>query len=133
MWRINRFVYGIKNLIRWFPVIWKDQDWDGYYTLKILQRKIKNVRVYNEKRKFYVGVENEIKWMKTCERLLELHFTAWEKEDEDVVVSLNGVDENKEYFSSTIKCQFGKLDLLEHKSEQLFWKILAWKNKYWWD
>lgn len=133
MWRIKRFITSIKNIIIWFPVIWSDRNYDGSYTLKILERKIKNVILYTEKRKFYVGWENEVKWMKICERLLELHFKAWENDPNDINVSLNGVEDNKEYYSGVLDLEFGKLDLLEYKSERLLWKILAWKNKYWWD
>ena len=34
----------IKNLIRWFPVIWNDQDWDSEYTLNILIKKLEHQR-----------------------------------------------------------------------------------------
>jgi len=34
----------IKNLIRWFPVIWHDQDWDSEYTLDILLKKLEHQR-----------------------------------------------------------------------------------------
>lgn len=32
--------YGVKNLIRWFPVIWKDRNWDHYFIYVILRRKL---------------------------------------------------------------------------------------------
>jgi hypothetical protein len=32
--------YGIKNLIRWFPVIWQDRNWDQYYIYVILHKKL---------------------------------------------------------------------------------------------
>lgn len=33
--------YGIKNLIKWFPVIWQDRDWDHYFLYVILHHKLK--------------------------------------------------------------------------------------------
>ena len=39
-WRIRNFLTSCNNLIKWFPVIWNDRDWDGNYILKILQKKI---------------------------------------------------------------------------------------------
>jgi len=30
------FIKGLKNLIRWFPHIWKYRDWDGDYTIDML-------------------------------------------------------------------------------------------------
>ena len=35
--------YGIGNLIKWFPVIWQDRDWDHYYLYVILQHKLKRM------------------------------------------------------------------------------------------
>lgn len=32
---------GIKNLIKWFPIIWKDKDWDHNYIYTILKSKLK--------------------------------------------------------------------------------------------
>ena len=33
-------IYGIKNIIKWFPVIWYDRQWDSYYFHKILRHKL---------------------------------------------------------------------------------------------
>lgn len=43
-WRIRYFIVGCKNVIRWFPTIFKDKDWDGWYILNILQKKIEYQR-----------------------------------------------------------------------------------------
>ena len=40
------FIQGIKNLWKWFPVIWKDRDWDHAYIYKILEFKLKNQSKY---------------------------------------------------------------------------------------
>ena len=47
--------YGIKNLITWFPVIWKDRDWDDYYILEILKFKINKTANSFEKNKDLLG------------------------------------------------------------------------------
>jgi len=31
---------GIKNLIRWFPIIWNDYNWDHHYILVVLKKKL---------------------------------------------------------------------------------------------
>ena len=36
----RNFVKGVKNLWRWFLVIWKDRDWDQHYIYEILAKKI---------------------------------------------------------------------------------------------
>ena len=35
--------YGIINLIKWFPIIWKDRDWDYEFIFEILRFKLVNV------------------------------------------------------------------------------------------
>ena len=34
---------GIVNLIIWFPVIWKDRNWDQYYFYKIMKAKLEKM------------------------------------------------------------------------------------------
>jgi hypothetical protein len=38
---ITKLITGIKNLIKWFPIIWNDKQWDYYYFYKILYHKLK--------------------------------------------------------------------------------------------
>lgn len=40
------FLQGIKNLIKWFPVIWNDRDWDHMYLLKMLEFKFSNMGLF---------------------------------------------------------------------------------------
>lgn len=32
--------YGIRNLWRWFPIIWRDRDFDHFFTYEILIKKL---------------------------------------------------------------------------------------------
>ena len=40
MWKIKQFFKRIKNLIRWTPILWSDQDWDYSYLYNILKHKL---------------------------------------------------------------------------------------------
>lgn len=42
MFRMKRFIKRVRNLIRWAPIIWRDQDWDYYYVYEIIETKIKH-------------------------------------------------------------------------------------------
>ena len=37
---LDNIITGIKNIVTWFPVIWKDRQWDYVYLLKILDKKL---------------------------------------------------------------------------------------------
>lgn len=62
---------GITNLIKWFNLIWNDRDWDRSYALKIMIFKIRNMANYHEDKQRYVGWEDNVKWMRTCAKLLD--------------------------------------------------------------
>jgi hypothetical protein len=65
------FVRGVKNLWRWFPVIWKDRDWDDHYIYKVLQFKLKNQAEYIGGRGFYLNAKRDAEIMMTCVRLID--------------------------------------------------------------
>ena len=46
MYKIKQFFKRIYNLYRWFPIIWKDQDWDDFYIFEILKFKLLQQREY---------------------------------------------------------------------------------------
>jgi hypothetical protein len=62
---------GIKNLIQWFPVIWKDRDWDSYYIFQILEHKLKLQAKGISKRDIHVDAQRDAEIMMTCVRLME--------------------------------------------------------------
>ena len=132
MRRIRYFFESLHNLYRWFPVIWKDKDYDGYYTLVILRHKIKHVRELTVKNKRFIGWEIEVKWMNIVIILLTniIDGNYWE-DKYDVLPSKNGI--LKDWLHHYGYTSGHGHDFWEYKAEQLMWKILAWKNSKWWD
>ena len=43
-WPIKSFFNRVKNLWRWLPVIWKDQDYDHHFIVEILIKKLEHTR-----------------------------------------------------------------------------------------
>jgi ribosomal protein S8 len=67
----RRFVVGIKNNRKWFPIIWKDRDYDHYFILEILKFKLHNVadRIDNTNR--FVDSVSQVRDIRICERLIQ--------------------------------------------------------------
>lgn len=64
------FKHGIKNLIRWFPVIWNDRGWDFVYMFALLEKKFEHYEEeWETKAKFVVGHEKQVKRFKICKEL----------------------------------------------------------------
>lgn len=65
------FKQGVKNIIYWFPVIWKDRDWDGHYIFEILQHKLVAQANYIGKRDFHTRAQLDAKRMRLCVKLIK--------------------------------------------------------------
>lgn len=131
---INNFIYNIRNIIRWIPVLWKDREWDHVFLYEIMYQKIHNMRKYHEKANLFVGVEIEIKWMKICERLLRnlIDSTYWGDEYDNKPLNIRKMNLNENYLD-LYKSDFGRADIREEKAKILLFKILSWRVEYWWD
>ena len=64
--------YGIRNLIKWFPIIWKDRDWDSSYIYKVLQFKLEQQAYGIGSRDRHVGADRNTEIMLMCARLCKL-------------------------------------------------------------
>ena len=69
LWR--DFKTGVKNIIYWLPVIWKDRNWDYRYIYTILQHKLKAQSKYIGDRGIHVSAERDAEIMMTCVRLID--------------------------------------------------------------
>jgi hypothetical protein len=71
MYRIKQFFRRIHNLYRWFPIIWKDQDWDDHYIFEILKFKLTNQSKYIGKHDRHTCAKRDAEMMMLCVRLIE--------------------------------------------------------------
>ena len=67
----KHFKQGIKNLWYWFPIIWKDRNWDSSFIFTILSHKLKAQSAYIGDRGIHVSAERDAEIMMTCVRLIE--------------------------------------------------------------
>ena len=70
-WRIRNFLTSCNNLIKWFPTIWNDRDWDGNFILKILQKKIELQRKELVNTNRHTRIESDNRDMTLALNLLE--------------------------------------------------------------
>ena len=65
------FKQGVKNIIYWFPIIWKDRNWDSGYIFDILKHKLKAQAKYIGDRDWYTRAQLDAKRMRLCVSLIE--------------------------------------------------------------
>jgi hypothetical protein len=65
------FKRGIKNILYWLPIIWKDRNWDSHYIFEIMMHKIKAQSKYIGERDIHTRAKRDAEVMMTCVRLME--------------------------------------------------------------
>ena len=62
---------GLANLWHWFPVIWRDRNWDHVWILVMLVRKLRLTAQHIEHHQNYEGWEPDGARIRQCARLFE--------------------------------------------------------------
>jgi len=65
------FIQGIKNIIYWFPIIWKDRNYDQKYIFDILKHKLKSQSKYIFDRDKLIRSKLNSKRMMLCVSLID--------------------------------------------------------------
>lgn len=65
------FIRGVKNLVRWFPTIWKDRDWDTHFIWELMMKKLTFQANYIGKRDFHTNAKRDAEIIMTCVKLMQ--------------------------------------------------------------
>jgi len=74
---IKEFIRGVKSIRYWFPIIWKDRNWDSSYIFTILSHKLKAQSKYIGSRDIHVSAKRDAEVMMACVRLIEKVQDEW--------------------------------------------------------
>jgi len=120
MWRIRRFIRRSKNLFRWLPIIWNDEQWDYYYIFEVLKHKLIFTAEHTRKHGYHVNSSYDADRMMLCVRLID------KIQNEDYMSVL--VDDDN-LTQKKIDAAFSK----QKKARQLLFKLLDKHIESWWD
>jgi hypothetical protein len=79
---MRNLIQGIKNIIKWIPIIYKDRDWDYYYILETLKFKLSNQSKYTLNKSMHINATKKAKMMDLCIKLIakiqdEYYLSEW--------------------------------------------------------
>ena len=66
------FKRGVKNIIYWVPIIWRDRNWDSHYIFEILKHKLILQSNYISKNDRHTLAQYDAKNMRLCVKLIKL-------------------------------------------------------------
>ena len=131
-WRLYRWIkwelpyqhkyikYGVKNLYKWFWVIWKDRDWDHYYILQVLKFKLEKQADHLAENGFHNNAQRDAELMMTCVQLIDKL-------------------QNEYYYDELCKSGVRSSEAVQNviakhkKAKRLLFKIMNDRIEEWWD
>lgn len=105
--------YGVRNLVRWFPIIWHDRNWDHYYIFTMLRKKLIHTEDCIRYGHHDMSVKSEADRIKTCVLLI------------DRIIK-------DEYYELTDK-GYKHQDYLHNQDIEMLFKIMNKRILGWWD
>ena len=63
---------GIKNIIYWFPIIWKDRNWDQSFIYEVLKHKLKAQANYVGTKDRHTRAKQDARRMRLCVSLIQI-------------------------------------------------------------
>ena len=88
----RNFITGVKNLWNWFPVIWKDRDWDQTFIYEVLIHKLEKQAKYIGEREWHTRAKRDAEKMLLCARLARI-----QQEDLYALEYMDYLDQNFEF------------------------------------
>lgn len=120
MWRIRRIIRRTKNLFRWLPIIWQDEQWDYYHIFEILKYKLIFTAEHTRKYGYHTLSDYDADKMMLCVRLIEkIQNEAYMEElinDDELTQEKIDIATNK-----------------HNKAKRILFKILEQNIETWWD
>ena len=63
--------FGVKNIIYWFPIIWKDRNWDSHYIFEIMKHKLSSQADYIGRMDRHTRAQQDARYMRLCVKLMQ--------------------------------------------------------------
>ncbi len=101
------FIQGVKNLIKWFPTIWKDRDWDQTFIFNILIKKLEFQAKCIGGKDRHTRAKRDAEIMMTCVRLME------KVREEEYNIEYMEYEDTKFEFVETENPEFKRLKITE--------------------
>ena len=112
--------HGVKNLYKWFWVIWKDRDRDHHYIFQVLKFKLEKQAKHLGERNWHESSKRDAELMMTCVRLIDKLQNEYYYDE----LCKSGVRS-----SEAVKNVIAK----HKKAKRLLFKIMNDRIEEWWD
>jgi len=142
-WRLHGKYYhkylkhGVKNLWYWFPIIWKDRNWDDHFIFEVLKHKLKAQANYIAKSNRHTRAQLDARNMTTCINLInKLQDDFYEMEYMNYVKDKSWFIPSKEkpqYFTWENEIIYENLDQYFAKYPLIYARVMKGEGPFSWE
>ena len=116
------FIQGVKNLIKWFPTIWKDRDWDHNFIYEIIKVKLNNQAKYISFHNRHTSAKRDSEKMLLCSKLIQRC-----QDDFYDMEYMDYHESNYNWLDIEDKPDLKKLDVEMKRTDQLLYQMIPKK------
>lgn len=127
---VRNFSISVGNLIKWFPVIWKDRDWDHHFILEVIAFKLEKQSKYIKDKGFHTRSDVDSGQMMTCSKLAkriqeDFYLTEYiDYVEQDFSFVPYNTDEREDYYVMESTTKSERFDEFFKKYPLVYKKIL---------
>ena len=128
---MRQFIQGVRNLIKWFPIVWRDRDWDYSFTYDMLKFKMEQQANHISENSIFQNRQTHLDHARTMAKLIkynledyygmeyfDYHEADWE---------FNDIEDSPGYSSLDIRVISEDFDSYFAKYSRAYKQILAGK------
>ena len=112
--------YGLQNLLKWFPLIWRDRDWDHCYVLAILEKKFQQMSDLQEQHGSGVHSKRHARQLKIASHLCR------RMQNEPYF-------ENAKFFGYPGKAWAKEVSAVGKQDKEMLGRLIGKYIDHWWD
>jgi hypothetical protein len=150
MYKIKKIINSVHSVIKWFPIIWKDRQWDYGYLFEIMLKKLELMEDFYENG-HTVGADSKVYASDIREAIKELRYIADGKNNEEAFAPMHEehLDKYGEYTlenmledvnrekteeeRQSFRDMVSECDRLYDEHMGNFCRIFKDKVQWWWD
>lgn len=132
-YNIRKFGRFILRLIKWFPILWKQEDWDFEYMYDLLEIKMKELRECLRKDTLHVNSDLHAREISICLAYMD-RFRHWDDyiEKSDKLKSMEIEEIHSKLGEYRVKEYVRKNVAFEKDNYDMFWKCFIKWHRNWW-
>lgn len=158
MWRLRQLLRRIRKTLAWLPILWKTEDWDAEFGVRLLQFHLRRVAKYLDEKGHSLSHKQDARRIRTaCELIDKVYGEEYAHEFAEILEQKYGkkkmefktmpdgqimlcTEYERKYGPQQIKAIEAEERMLirkcaakHRKAHRILWEFIEHNIQHWWD